>query len=134
MSMILVDTSVWVAYFRGSDANLAAHLRLLLEEDQVALAVPVKIEILDGSSAKELVPLRRVLEALPFLVPSASTWERVEEWVEKAVYKGERFGVGDLLIAALAADRDMALWSLDSDFARMKKLGLIRLHIPSEKR
>jgi predicted nucleic acid-binding protein len=129
--MILVDTSVWVAYFRESDRNLAAHLRLLLEEDQVALAVPVKIEILGGSPTKDLTRLRRVLEALPLLVPSASTWERIEGWVTKAVAKGERFGVGDLLIAALAADRDMPLWSLDRDFDRMKGLGFIRLHIPS---
>lgn len=129
--MILVDTSVWVAYFRASDRHLTAHLQLLLEEDQVALAVPVKIEILCGSSARESARLRRVLEALPLIIPSNSTWERMEGWIEKAVSKGERFGVADLLIAALAADRGMQLWSLDSDFERMQKLGFVRLHIPS---
>jgi hypothetical protein len=129
--MILVDTSVWVAYFRGTDRQLIAHLQAILEEDQVALAIPVKIEILSGSPAKELLRLRRVLEALPLLIPSKPTWERMEGWIEKAVSKGERFGVADLLIGALAAEGCAPLWSLDTDFARMQKLGFIRVHAPS---
>jgi predicted nucleic acid-binding protein len=131
MPMILVDTSVWIVYFRASDRHLTAHLQALLEEDRVSLAVPVKIEILCGSAARDRARLRRVLEALPLLIPSSSTWERMEGWIEKAVSKGERFGVADLLIAALAADRGMLLWSLDSDFGRMQKLGFVRLHTPS---
>jgi predicted nucleic acid-binding protein len=127
--MILVDTSVWIDYFRGSDRRLTSQLHELLEDDQVALAAPVKIEILSGSSAKDLTALRRVLQALPLLIPTQSTWERMEGWTEKAVIKGERFGVADLLIAGLAADSDIPLWSKDEDFKRMQKLGFIRLYI-----
>lgn len=129
--MILVDSSVWIAYFRASDRHLTAHLQALLEADQVALAIPVKIEILCGSPPGEWIRLRRSLEALPLLIPSNSTWERMEGWVEKAVGKGERFGMADLLIAALAAEHGTELWSLDTDFVRMQKLGLVRLHVPS---
>ncbi len=128
--MILVDTSVWVDYFRASDRRLTNHLLALLDEDQAALAAPVKIEILSGSPPSEWLRLRRALEALPLLIPSDSTWERMEGWVEKAMRRGERFGVADLLIGALAAERNMELWSLDGDFVRMAKLGFIRLHEP----
>jgi predicted nucleic acid-binding protein len=41
--MILVDTSVWVDYFRAVNRHLVAHLQALLEEDQVVLVVPVRI-------------------------------------------------------------------------------------------
>jgi predicted nucleic acid-binding protein len=131
MPMILVDTSVWIAYFRASDKHLTAHLQAFLEEDQVALAIPVKIEILCGSPPREWTRLRRSLEALPLLMPSNSTWERIERWVEQAVVEGERFGMADLLIAALAVERGAELWSLDSDFTRMQKLDFVRLHTPS---
>jgi predicted nucleic acid-binding protein len=126
--MILVDTSVWVDYFRAANRRLTTHLQALLDEDQVVMAAPVKIEILSGSPRREWLRLRRSLEALPLLIPSDSTWERMEGWIEKAVRRGERFGVTDLLIGALAAERDMELWSLDGDFVRMAKLGFIRLH------
>jgi len=126
--MILADTSVWIDYFRGANRELTAHLQALLEDDKVALAIPVKIEILSGSSAKDRTRLQRVLQALPILIPAQATWERMEAWTEKAGANGERFGVVDLLIAALAAEGDMPLWSHDADFRRMKKLGFIRLH------
>ena len=128
--MILADTSVWVAYFRASNPHLVGHLQELLEEDQIALAIPVKMEILSGSSREERIRLRRVLTALPLLIPSEKTWDRMEEWIETAVSRGERFGVTDLLLASLAADRNARLWSLDSDFKRMQKLGFIQLHNP----
>lgn len=126
--MILIDTSVWVAFFRASDPHLIAHLRALLDEDQIALAIPVKLELLGGSGGEEMVRLRRVLTALPLLIPTETTWKRMEGWIEEAVASGERFGVADLLIAALAADHNAPLWSLDSDFERMQKLGFVRLH------
>jgi predicted nucleic acid-binding protein len=128
--MILVDISIWIDYFRGKDDRLVSHMWELLEDDRVALAVPVKIEILPRSSAKDRVALRRVLQALPLLMPLPSTWKRMETWAENAAAKGERFGVADLLIAALAADREIPLWSRDEDFKRMQRLGFIQLHVP----
>ena len=128
--MIVVDTSVWVTYFRGTEREILDHLQVLLDDDRVALVIPVKIEILGGASLGDLARLRRVLTALPTLFPTADTWTRIERWIEPAVRKGERFGAADLLVAALAAEHDMTLWSLDRDFERMEKLGLVRLHKP----
>jgi tRNA(fMet)-specific endonuclease VapC len=129
--MILIDTSVWIDYFRGRDRRLTSHLHRLLEDDRVALAAPVKIELLAGSSAKDRGRLQRVLQALPLFIPAPSTWERMEAWTETAVANGERFGVADLLIAALAAEGGMRLWSHDADFRHMQNLGFIQLHIPA---
>jgi hypothetical protein len=131
--MIVVDTSVWVAYFRGSEREIVGHLQALLDDDCVALVIPVKVEILGGASAGNLSKLRRVLTALPTFYPTADTWRRIEGWIETAVRKGERFGAADLLVAALAAEGNMNLWSLDRDFERMQKLGLVRLHNPDSK-
>ena len=129
--MILVDTSVWIAFFRGTDRKLIPHLQSLLDEDAVALGIPVKIEIMSGSSAKDLPRLSRVLSALPVATPTDYTWARIERWVEIGIGAGERFGFADLLIGALAAEGDMTLWSLDRDFLRLEQLGLVRLHAPA---
>ena len=124
--MIAVDTSVWIDFFRGR-APAAERLPVLLDQDEVALPIPVRIEILSGARRTERPRLNRVLSALPVLFPTRETWLRMEAWILKAGASGQRFGVGDLLIASLAAENQCALWSLDADFVRMARLRLITL-------
>lgn len=127
--MIVVDTSVWIDSFRSKGAA-AQHLDQLLESDQVALAAPVRVEILAGASVADRARLRRVLSALPVLFPSQSTWGLMESWLDTATRAGERFGVADLLIAALAVEQEAPVWSVDGDFQRMARIGLIQAYTP----
>ena len=127
--MILVDTSVWIAAFRGQDPE-SEKLKGLLDSDSVALAAPVRIEILSGARTNDLARLKRTLSALPRFTPSPTCWERIEVWVEEATRAGQRFALGDLIIASVAAEFDLPLWSLDADFKRMEVLGFVQLHTP----
>ena len=99
----------------------------LLDDDQVAMAAPVRIELLSGASKKQLPRLRRVLSALPLFAPSTTVWSTMEQWVEMGIARGQRFGVADLLIASIAAENQGEIWSLDDDFARMVRLGFVRI-------
>ena len=126
--MIFVDTSVWVEALRSADTAAAQHLTALLDSGDVALAAPVRIEILMGASNRDNPRLRRVLSALPVFFPNEQTWTRIDAWFDIVRTAGERFGFADLLIAAIAADHDAEVWSLDSDFARMNSVGLVVIH------
>jgi predicted nucleic acid-binding protein len=128
--VIVVDTSVWVDYLRYGRASVVPPLQALLDLDQVALVAPVRIELLSGAGRRDLVRLKRVLSALPLWLPTDSTWATIENWVGRAAARGQRFGVGDLLVAGIAAEHGAAVWSLDGDFARLKRLGLVALHAP----
>ncbi len=124
--MIFVDTSVWVDFFRGRRPERAGALVDLLDQDLVGLAVPVYLELLSGASAGDFNRLRRLLSALPVYYPTASTWLSLEGWTGSAVRAGQRFGFGDLLIGAIAAESDGRIWSFDRDFLRMEKLGFVQ--------
>lgn len=52
----------------------------------------------------------------------------METWAVEASAHGYRFGVGDLLIAAIAKDNGGSIWSLDADFLRMQKRGWISVY------
>ena len=128
--MIVVDSSVWVRALRAGASEEADTLRALLDADEACLAVPVRIELLTGASRLDRPRLRRALSALPILCPSDDTWRLIDGWVEVAGASGQRFGVGDLLIGALARETGSLVWSLDSDFERMSGLGFVDLYEP----
>lgn len=128
--MIVVDTSVWVAVLRSAGAPEAAVLAALLEADDVILPVLVRLELLSGVSSKERPRLRRMLSALPIAYPDDETWPLIDGWIERAVGQGHRFGLGDLLVAAVASQQSALVWSLDADFERMERLKLVSLFDP----
>lgn len=126
--MIVVDTSVWVASTRAPAGEVAATLRSLIDADEVALALPVRLELMAGVAQKDRAAFRRALSALPVVVPTEDTWRTIEDWIEPAASAGHRFAVADLLIAGLAQEIGALVWSLDADFERMASLDLVRLY------
>ncbi|MGH9256818.1 MAG: PIN domain-containing protein [Vicinamibacterales bacterium] len=126
--MIVVDTSVWIAALRSRLGAEAATLRPLLDADEVALALPVRIELCAGARHQDRRSLRSALSGLPVLRPTGDTWTLIESWAPRAADAGERFALGDLMIGALASEIQGLVWSLDADFRRLAKLGLVNLY------
>jgi predicted nucleic acid-binding protein len=126
--VIVVDTSVWVSAFRQAASREAPLLAALLDADQVLLAVPVRTELIGGARTADRSRLRKLLTALPLVYPTDETWTTMDGWADRARDRGERFGVGDLLIAALARESGALVWSLDADFDRMERIGFIDLY------
>ncbi len=127
--MIVVDTSAWVAALRA-EGREARVLRALLDADEVLLPVPVKIELLSGTSKSQRGTLRSGLSGLPITYPTDDTWRLMDDWTDRAAAAGATFGVGDLLIAALAHEAGALVWSLDSAFDRLARLRVISLYEP----
>lgn len=65
--MIVVDTSVWIAARR--QARIGDTLDSLIDADEVALALPVRLELLAGVAKHDRRAFLRALSALPQLVP-----------------------------------------------------------------
>ena len=124
--MIVVDSSIWIFAFRSASGPEAVTLRSLLDADEVALAVPVRTELLMGARAADRPKLERELKGLPLLYPTDESWRTIDRWTERASRAGTTFSIGDLLIGVLAAEIGGLVWSLDGDFERMEKLKLVR--------
>lgn len=128
--MIVVDTSVWVDATRRPNGTSSRTLQALIDADEVALALPVRLELLAGLRKKDRAAFVRALSGLPVLVPSEDTWRLIEGWIPAAADKGHRFSVTDLLIAGLTAEIGGLVWSRDSDFDQMESLELIGCYSP----
>ena len=128
--MIAVDTSVWIAALRDKASREAVVLAELLDADEVLLPIPVKIELLSGTSKRDRATMLSGLEALPVAYPNDETWRTLVDWTGRASGAGAAFGVGDLLIAVIAAESGAAVWSLDSAFDRLERLRLVAQYEP----
>ena len=128
--MIIVDTSVWIASRRKP--RVADVLRSLLEADEVALPLPVRLELLGGIAGHQRRDFVRMCAALPLLHPTEDTWRTLPVWIERAADAGDSFSVPDLLIASLTSEIGGLVWSLDRDFERMERLGFVGRHDPPD--
>ena len=128
--MIVVDTSVWIAALRRGAGDEATVLRRLLDADEVLLPVPVRIELLSGTSLRQRTSLRTGLSALPIAYPTDETWRLMDAWTDRTAGAGATFGVGDLLIAAMAHEAGALVWSLDGAFDRLGRLRLVSRYEP----
>jgi predicted nucleic acid-binding protein len=128
--VILIDTSVWISVLRSASSPEAPLMAALLDADEVGLAAPVRVELLSGVSPKDRAALKRALSALPVVYPTDDTWRLLDAWTEKASKAGQHFGLGDLLVGALATESGALVWSLDDDFARMERLKLVECYEP----
>jgi predicted nucleic acid-binding protein len=124
--VIVVDTSVWIDAHRRPVNAIARILNRLLDADEVALALPVRLELAAGVSRRDRPALLRALSGLPLVRPSDETWGLIERWVPAAADKGHRFGLADWMIAALTAEIGGLVWSLDDDFAKMERLQFVQ--------
>jgi predicted nucleic acid-binding protein len=111
--VIVVDSSVWISAFRSRSSPEAITLSSLLDADEVALAVPVRTELLMGARGADRARL-------------AETWRTIDAWTARASKAGHTFALGDLLIGALTSEIGGLIWSHDSDFRRMEELDLVR--------
>ncbi len=116
---VLVDSSVWVDYFRGGRAS--DPLDGLIREGWIATNELILAELLPALILRKQEALARLLRELPRL-PMAIDWIRlVADQVTCLRHGINRLGLPDLLIAQNAMQHDAALLSLDKHFRMMAK-------------
>lgn len=115
--LILVDTSVWVSFFRTTRVPEVGTLDALLSLASVATCAPIRAEVVSGApTAREFERLQTLFEALPLLQPPQDVWLRIEEARYALARRGHQASLIDLLIAVTAQANQALLWTLDRDF------------------
>ena len=123
---IIVDTCVWIEFFRNQESKLTLHLKGLLRERKVIMVGMVMAEILQGVKApKEGTLVKQNLEKLPYLEITRDTWEAAGEISASLRVKGITIPLSDLIIAGVALSGDHEIFTIDPHF---EKVDGLRLH------
>jgi predicted nucleic acid-binding protein len=115
--MYLIDSSVWIEYFRPSgSAKIKARVRNILESEEAVTCGIVVVEILRGArTEKDLRILRDSLTSLPGIPINGEVIERASRWGFLLDRKGKQVPTTDLIIAS-CAQKKARLLHADKDF------------------
>ena len=116
---ILVDSSIWVDYFRGKEA--AGSVDWLIDEGVIATNDLILSELLPALIMRNQVKLVSILKEIPRL-PLAIDWDEIVANQVACLRHGiNNLGIPDLIIAQNAIQHDASLFTLDKHFRLMAK-------------
>jgi predicted nucleic acid-binding protein len=116
---ILVDSSVWIAYFRGTSA--LPELEWLIDENLITtndLVLAELIPYLLIRKRQRLISLMSEINRLPLAID----WADIIQMQTICLRRGiNAVGIPDLIMAEHAIQNHLALFSLDEHFTLMSK-------------
>lgn len=132
MSQILVDSSIWIEFFRHPEASVSLELDRLLAHRLVCTTGVVMAEVVPGArTAKDFRRLRRLFDALPLAPEREGFWTHLIRFQYRLRRKGLLdTGIPDLILATVAIQNRKMIFSTDEDFPRMAPHIPLRLFTP----
>jgi predicted nucleic acid-binding protein len=120
MDKVLVDTSVWIDFFRKKEPCYSKVL-LLIDSDSIVCVDMVFAELLQGAkSEKEFKTIKEFLYVFEFLNESEKVWELAGTTSFNLQRKGKSVGLSDCYIAAFARVHNVRLFTKD------RRIGIIQ--------
>ena len=95
-------------------------MRALLDAGEVVTCGPVAAELLAGAEGEVAERMWETLSSLPWAELDPVAWREVGDTARRLRRSGRALPLTDLAIAVAAARAGHALWSLDSDFERIR--------------
>jgi predicted nucleic acid-binding protein len=115
---VLIDTSGWICFFapRGYE-DMKKVISFLLDEDRVAIAGPIFVELFQGArDFEEKQNIKNYAKGLHWLQITDEHWYESAELTFQLRRKGVTSSIIDVLIAVVAMDYQCTLLHKDTDF------------------
>ena len=128
MSRVLVDTSVWIGYFRSGEGALYDLLDEELERGEVVTCGVVLTELLRGvRGKKEERILSEVFQAIPYVEIDRKDWEDAGRLLAGGRIRASRVPSTDGLLAQVCIRHGLRILTLDKHFDLFEKIPKVRV-------
>lgn len=115
---VLVDTSVWIAFFRGKSPALTEHIGALLKSGRAVFSGIIALELIRGAKGqKELQTLYDAFDLMQCMEVNDKTYVSAGKLGYDLARKGLTISVVDLLIARTAMENGLSLMTYDEHFS-----------------
>ena len=125
---VLIDTSVWIAYFKNRDSHFSDKVDEMLTSAHICVPKVVIAELIQGAkSEKEIAVIKECFEAFTVIDHTESTWEQAGRLSFSMKRKGITINLIDCYLAIIAQENNCKLFSLDEHFSSIKKFTPLEL-------
>lgn len=129
MTLVLVDSSAWVAFFRG-DAQAVSRIDPLLAQGLVAINGVIDAEVVSGArTSRDFELLKDLFKGLEWLPEPEDLWERLAEYRFALARRGRQTALVDLMVGIFAMDSGALLLTRDRDFSRIQTVLPLELEL-----
>lgn len=126
--LVILDTSVWIEYFRGKNAPLCTHVEALIAERRLRQLHIITAELLRGAAhASEQRVIQSTIGYIPIASLTDQFWLIVGQFCFDLARKGVVVSLPDAWIAKAAIEHHCMLWSLDHHFQPIARHTSLRL-------
>ena len=123
--MILVDSSVWIEYFKGTERAIL--LNELIDNNSLCINDLILAELLPAINQRKEVQLREMLMSVAKAELKINWNQIVYMQTQNLLHGINKVGIPDLLIVQNAIDNNLQLFSYDKHFWLMSEMFDLRL-------
>lgn len=125
---VLIDTSVWIDYFKNKKNPAAERVDNILTYCDVYVPKIIIAELIQGAkSEKEISIIEEFIEAFNIIDQSENTWLKAGKLSYSAKKKGMFINLTDCYITIIAAENNCKIFTLNKHFKDIKKFLEIEL-------
>jgi predicted nucleic acid-binding protein len=122
MSLILVDSSVWIEYFRSGKNIDTGYFNEIIDNNSICINDVILTELIPQlklQKENEVIDILQSIRNIPLVI----NWEKIAEFQYTNFKNGiNKVGIPDLIILQNVIDNDLVLYSLDKHFKNMSPL------------
>lgn len=127
MSLVLIDSSVWIEFFRGSKNVDVEKFNTLIDNNQICINELIISELLPSLIHKKEFAIIELLKTVR-TIPMKIDWDEIIDYQTINLKNGlNNIGIPDLLIMQNSLQNDLLLYSLDKHFQLLKKIHKCKL-------
>jgi predicted nucleic acid-binding protein len=125
---VLIDTSVWIDYFKDKNSHIAEQVDEILTNAEVYIPKAVIAELIQGArSEKEIAVIEEFVDAFHIIDQSETTWTKAGKLSFAMKRKGITANLMDCYLAVISQENNCKIFTLDRHFKDIKKFLKIEL-------
>lgn len=119
---VLIDTSIWIDYFKNKSSKISEKLDRILVSDEIYIPKIVIAELIQGAkSEKEISIIEDFIDTFNIIDQKEDSWIKAGRLSYNLKKEGSAVNLIDCYIAVIAQEHNCQIFTIDKHFKEIQK-------------